>query len=79
MKTHFQVNAPHPIVCKGNVQVEFVRFGKRDLSPRILDIDELYLNRRYRCILTNIKAVVQSKIWSITRWLRLGCKESFSR
>jgi hypothetical protein len=38
-----------------NARAEFLGRWHRFETPRILGIDELYLNKRYRCILTNIE------------------------
>lgn len=38
-----------------NARAEFLGRWHRFEMPRILGIDELYLNKRYRCILTNIE------------------------
>tara|TARA_Y100000780_G_scaffold118751_1_gene106880 strand:- start:3881 stop:4909 length:1029 start_codon:yes stop_codon:yes gene_type:complete len=38
-----------------NTRAEFLSRWHRFETPRILGIDELYLNRHYRCILTNIE------------------------
>ncbi len=38
-----------------NARAEFPGRWHRFETPRILGIDELYLNKRYRCILTNIE------------------------
>lgn len=38
-----------------NARAEFLGRWHRLETPRILGIDELYLNKRYRCILTNIE------------------------
>ncbi len=38
-----------------NAKAEFLSRWHRFETPRILGIDELYLNKRYRCILTNIE------------------------
>ena len=46
-----------------NARAEFTGRWHRFETPRILGIDELYLNKRYRCILTNIEERTCSTCW----------------
>src|SRR3546814_16227867 len=67
-----------------NARAEFLGRWHRFETPRILGIDELYLNKRYRCILTNIEERTLLDLLAtrrqdvVTNYLKIGrasCRE----
>ena len=63
-----------------NARAEFLGRWHRFETPRILGIDELYLNKRYRCILTNIEERtlldLPDNILHLPEYQVLGCKST---